>query len=124
MDRSYRGRIQLSEVFVVNSFETPFVCFFMVCQYPIAQYFLAQRPAVPAPAIDWIIVAGTPAKSWGNLPSRPHLKMLLRRHIRTQYAVPASITTAQRPSWWLPGNGICGPAAVDAAMVPSVETLG
>ena len=52
----------------------------------------------------------------------------LRRHIRAQYAVLAGITTAERPSWWLPGNGFVEepivPAALDAAMVPSLEHLG
>ena len=51
-----------------------------------------------------------------------------RRHVRTLYAVAAGITTAQRPSWWRPGNGFVeepiGPAALDAAMVPSLEHLG
>ena len=50
----------------------------------------------------------------------------LHRHIRTQYAV--GISTAQRHSWWRPGNGFVEEpivaAALGGAMVQSLEHLG
>ena len=117
----------------------------MVGQFPIAQYFVAQRPAVAAPAIDPSIIPSRSTQKreaaasigllWpGNRRGRgqPSLQTryedALRRHIRTHHAVPAGITTAERPSWWHPGNGFVKepivPAALDAAMIPSLEHLG
>ena len=141
IDVILQNRFQLSEVFVVSSLKPHTVvlhgwsisdCTELSCT---TSSRAAIDPSSPPRSTQMKGAAASIGLSWrgsqrscGQPSFQTRYEDALSRHIRTQYAVPAGITTAQRSSWWRQGNGFVEepivPAALDAAMVPSLEHLG